>query len=174
MKAIVSTTASWGIGYKGKLLIHNPLDMKHFVSCTTGHTVIMGTTTFESFPKGPLKHRRNIVLAFDAHYERAGFPRVTCAADGTQQVNYEVFTSIPDALRAIDTTDTWVIGGATVYKQLLDACSEVIVTKHDVNCEADAYFPNLDDRSDWHITETSQTHYTQDGIAFRFVTYTHA
>lgn len=166
MKAIVSVTSSWAIGYKDQLIIHNPDDMKHFVHCTKHHTVIMGTRTFESFPKGPLRNRRNIVLAFEASYEHPQYPL------SDTPWSYEVYTSFEEAKRHIDDmSDVWVIGGASVYKALLDACDEVYVTKHDCERKADTYFPNLDENPVWELSETSETFFTEDGIPYRFCVY---
>lgn len=166
MKAIVSVTASWAIGYKNQLIVHNPEDMKHFVRCTKNHTVLMGTRTFESFPKGPLRNRRNIVLAFDASYEHPRYPL------SDTPCLYEVYTSFEEAQAHIDDmNDVWVIGGASVYKALLCRCDEVYVTMHDVERDADTYFPNLDEDPHWKLFEASETFITEDGIPYRFCVY---
>ena len=66
LKAIVAVCDDWGIGANGDMVVSNRADMRHFVSCTKGHTVIMGRKTLESFPGAhPLKDRRNIVLTRD-------------------------------------------------------------------------------------------------------------
>ena len=67
MNAILSADRNWGIGYQNKLLISIPSDMKFFRQKTSGHVVVMGRKTLESFPGGlPLKNRVNIVLTRDA------------------------------------------------------------------------------------------------------------
>ena len=56
LKAIVAVCDDWGIGANGDMVVSNRVDMRHFVSCTKGHTVIMGRKTLESFPGArPLK-----------------------------------------------------------------------------------------------------------------------
>ena len=56
MKAILSADRNWGIGYQNKLLVRLPSDMRFFRETTTGHVVVMGRKTLESFPNGqPLK-----------------------------------------------------------------------------------------------------------------------
>ena len=68
MNAIVSVTSDWAIGNEGGLIVRNRADMRRFVSLTMGGTVLMGRTTFESFPGGPLKGRRNVVVTRDRQY----------------------------------------------------------------------------------------------------------
>ena len=72
MNAIVSVARDWGIGCDGDLLIHNKDDMKYFVEHTLGCIIIMGRRTFESFPNGPLKGRRNIVITRDPSWTHEG------------------------------------------------------------------------------------------------------
>ena len=172
IKAIVSVSSDWGIGYKGQLLIHNKEDKRHFGRMTQHSSVLMGQTTFESFPKGPLVNRRNIVLSFDKNYERSGFPKTSIDETGAQHTNYEVYCSIPEALAKIAPTETlWVIGGASIYRALLSHCDEVVVTKHECTRTADAYFPNLDEMDEWKIVDIKEGGITPEGIPYSFVTY---
>lgn len=158
LKAIVAVCDDWGIGVDGGMLVENREDMRHFVRCTTGHPVIMGRRTLESFPGGrPLKNRRNIVLTRDASFSREGF---------------ETVTSLEDALAAVaDEDEAWVIGGSSVYEQLLSHCSACVVTRNHCVRPADSYFPNLDADPAWEVSETCKGGITPEGIAFDFVTY---
>ncbi|MCI6743811.1 MAG: dihydrofolate reductase, partial [Paraprevotella sp.] len=62
MISLIAAVASNGaIGYDNKLLYWLPNDLKRFKALTTGHTIVMGRKTFESFPKGALPNRRNVV-----------------------------------------------------------------------------------------------------------------
>ena len=63
MDAIVSVTRDWAIGRDGALLVRNKADMHRFVELTRGCTCVMGRKTYESFPGGPLKGRRNVVVS---------------------------------------------------------------------------------------------------------------
>ena len=73
MNAIVAADKNWGIGYKNKLLISIPSDMKFFRQTTMNHVVVMGRKTLESFPNGlPLAKRTNIVLTRDQDYKVKG------------------------------------------------------------------------------------------------------
>ena len=70
MKLIAAVDKNWAIGYKNQLLVSIPSDMKQFRQKTTGHIVVMGRKTLESFPGGlPLKNRRNIVLTSNRNYQ---------------------------------------------------------------------------------------------------------
>ena len=170
MRAIVSVTSDWGIGRDGRLLVRNRADMRHFVELTRGCTVLMGRMTFESLPKGPLRGRRNVIISRNGAYERAGFPR-----SGSGDVpGYEVCASPEDALAAVagDEADrVWLIGGESLYRALLPACSEVEVTRNDVRVPADAFFPDLDEDPAWEVVRRRPGGTTDDGITFEYVTY---
>lgn len=172
MRAIVSVTNDWGIGRDGRLLVRNRADMHHFVELTRGCTVLMGRRTFEGFPKGPLRGRRNVVVSRNDAYAREGFPR-----EGTRDVpGYEVCTSLEDALAAVagdDADRVWLIGGEHLYRALLPSCSEAVVTKNDVHVPADAFFPNLDEDPAWEVVHDECGGTTTEGVPFRYVTYRH-
>lgn len=160
MNAIVAVCRDWGIGNQGKLLVRNKADMHSFVEHTTGGTVIMGRTTLESFPGArPLKNRRNIILTRNPDY----------AVEGA-----EVVHSVDEALAAVagdDPERVWVIGGESVYRQLLPYCSHVVVTKNDCVLPADAFFPNLDDDPAWEQKASTPGGVTASGVPFAFVEY---
>lgn len=158
MNAIVSVTSNWGIGNKGQLLVRNKADMKRFVGLTMGGTVLMGRKTLESFPKGPLKGRRNVVVSAQPGY----------AVEGA-----EVFSTPEAALAAVaGDENVWLIGGESIYRALLDKCEKAYVTKNDVVVEADAFFPDLDaDDSGWIVCGSEGAGKTEDGVNYLFVTY---
>ena len=162
MNAIVAVTADWGIGFRGGLLVRNPHDMRHFRKATVGGTVICGKTTFESFPHGALPNRRNVVLSTDSSFVG-------------EERGAEVVRSIDEAIAAVagESPDSvWVIGGESVYRQMLPLCDEVWVTFHDVVLPADTWFPNLDERPDWLLMRLAEEGTrTDDGIPYEFRTY---
>lgn len=163
MNAIVSVTKDWGIGRSGALLVRNKADMASFVAHTTGETVIMGRTTLESFPNGqPLKNRTNIVLTHDAGL----------VIDGATCVN-----SVEEALDAVKGTrpeDVWVIGGESVYNQMLPFCDHVYVTMNDTILPADSHFPDLDQDPSWKVESRTEGGTTADGVRFDYVVYAKA
>ena len=87
MDAIVSVTNDWGIGLAGQLLVRNRADMRRFVDLTMGGTVLMGRKTLESFPGGPLKGRRNVVLTRDESYSPEGVDVVHSAHEALEAVS---------------------------------------------------------------------------------------
>ncbi len=159
MDAIVSVTSDWAIGKDGRLLVRNKADMQRFVSLTMGSTVLMGRKTFESFPGGPLKGRRNVVVSRQGGYAPQGV---------------EVFSTIDAALEAVAGDEkVWLIGGESLYRALLDRCERAYVTMNETTCGADAWFPNLDEEPSWAIESVDGEGETKAGIPYRFVTYRH-
>lgn len=132
---------AWGIGVDGGLVAHSRADMDHFVRCTTGHVIIMGRKTLDSFPGGkPLVNRRNIVLTRNAGFHREGV---------------EVVQSVEEALSAVaQEEEAWIIGGGEVYAQFLPYLDEAVVTVLNIRKPCDTFFPNLDNAPDWQPTST--------------------
>ena len=145
MRAIVCADKNWGIGYKNRLLVSIPSDMKFFRETTTGKVIVMGRKTLESFPGGqPLKNRTNIVLTKDLNYKVKDAVVV-----GTLEEMVEELKKYPSE-------DIYVIGGESVYRQLLPYCDTAYVTKIDHIYEADTFFPNLDEMKDWKMTGVTE------------------
>ncbi len=145
MNLIAAVDKNWAIGCKNKLLVSIPADMKFFRETTVGKVVVMGRKTLESFPNGmPLKKRTNIVLTHDKTYK---------VPDAILVHSME---ELHEELKKYPSEDIYVIGGETIYKQLLDECDVAHITKIDYAFEADAYFPNLDELPDWKITQDSE------------------
>ena len=154
MNTIVVVDKNWGIGYDGDQLVYIHADLKRFKELTTGHPVIYGRKTLATFPKGaPLKGRRNLLLSKTAD----GIPGA------------EIFRDIPSLLQ-VAPDDSFVIGGASIYKALLSYCDKVFVTKVDAAYDADAFFPNLDSQDDWAVEEEGPVmeEVSEDGIPIRY------
>lgn len=159
MNLIVAVDKNWGIGKDNKLLVSIPSDMKFFRQETTGKVVVMGRKTLESFPNGlPLKNRTNVVLTSDKNYQ---------AKDAVIVHDME---QLLEALKEYEQEDIYVIGGGSVYKQLLEYCDVAHVTKIDFGFEADTYFPNLDEDEAWEVTATSEEQ-TYFDLEYAFVKY---
>ena len=145
MKAIVAVDFNWGIGYKGNLLQRIPGDMKYFKEKTIGRVVIMGRETMESLPgKEPLKDRVNIVLSRNGNLKKDRF--IICHS----------LAELLSVLKNYDSDDVYVIGGESVYAQLLPYCTEAYVTKIENTYSADKFFPNLDQLSPWKLAEVGE------------------
>lgn len=117
------------LGYKNHLLYHLPDDMRFFKNKTTGHTIIMGKKTFDSFPKGALPNRRNIVLS-----------RSVSKLPGC-----DVYDDLSKALESCkNDNEVFIIGGASVYKQALNLADTLYLTEiHDEPENADVFFPEI-------------------------------
>lgn len=159
MNLIVAVDNNWAIGNENRLLIRIPNDHRHFREETTGKVVVLGRKTLETFPQGmPLKNRTNIILSRDKGY---------CVKDALVVHSME---ELAEELKKYDDEEIYVIGGDSVYRQLLPYCNVAHVTKIDHAYRADAYFPNLDQDPQWEITADSEEQ-TYFDIAYHFVRY---
>ena len=159
MNLIAAVDNNWGIGKDGKLLTSIPKDMKFFREKTMGKVVVMGRKTLESFPgKKPLKGRTNIVLTTSSGYE----------AEGALIVHS--LSELEEALAGYDSSDVFVIGGGSIYRQLLPLCDTAYITKVGVSCEADTSIPNLDEDPEWYLRYTRKGG-VHNGMEYKFCTY---
>jgi dihydrofolate reductase len=145
------------IGFENRLIYWLPNDLKRFKELTTGHTIIMGSNTFRSLPKGALPNRRNIVLS----RKESEFP------------GRETFSSLEEALANCNDSElVYIIGGEMLYKTALPHADILCLTEIDDTPEnADAFFPEFA-RNEWEIIE--QEEHTADekhAYNYRFVTY---
>lgn len=145
MNLVVAVDKNWAIGNKGQLLVHIPEDMKNFRRLTEGHKVVLGRKTLTTFPNGkPLKNRENIVLSRKNIEPKEGM-RVVGSLE-----------ELLEAVKEYKDEEIYVIGGSSVYEQLLPYVDTAYVTYIDYAYEADAFFPNLDLDEAWIMTETSE------------------
>ena len=129
---IAAVARNRAIGRENKLIYWLPNDMKRFRQLTTGHTIVMGRRTFESLPKGALPNRRNCVLS-----------RRTRELPGCECFDsWEAF-----AKTCQEDEEVFIIGGASLYRDLLDKADRLLLTEVDDTPEgADTFFP---DYSEW-------------------------
>ena len=159
MNLIAAVDKNWAIGLKNKLLVSIPADMKFFRETTTGKVVVMGRKTLASFPnQRPLKNRVNIVLTKDEAYQ----VKDAVVVHDMEQLREE--------LAKYPSEDIYVIGGESIYRQLVDECDVAHITKIDYAYEADAYFPNLDEKEEWEITADSEEQ-TYFDLEYQFLKY---
>lgn len=145
MIAVLSADKNWAIGYKGDLLVKIPNDMKMFRKLTTGNVIVMGRKTLESFPNSqPLPNRVNIVMTQNPDYQAKG-----CVIVHNTEELLEELKNYPDK-------QVYVVGGESIYKELLPLCREAYVTRIDYEYQADRYFPNLDEREEWELYEEGE------------------
>lgn len=159
MNLIAAVDKNWAIGKENKLLVSIPADMKFFRETTTGKVVVMGRKTLESFPNGlPLKNRTNIVLTHNKNYDGKG-AIVVCSME-----------ELREELKKYNSEDIYVIGGEQIYKALVDDCDVAHITKINYEYDADAYFPNLDEKPEWKITADSeeQTYFDLEYFFYKY------
>ena len=155
MELIVAADRNWAIGKDGDQLAYISEDLKRFKALTLGRPVILGRKTLATFPGGrPLKGRRNLILSRDPGFRPEGA---------------EVYASM-EALLAAAPGDSIVIGGASVYRALLDACETAHVTRIDREFPADTWFPNLDEDENWELVQ-EEGPFADGALTYRYLTY---
>jgi dihydrofolate reductase len=153
---IAATSENNALGKDNQLVWHLPNDFKRFKQLTSGHHIIMGRKTFESFPK-PLPNRTHIII--------------------TRQKNYTVegcfiANSIENAIAmAPKDEEIFIIGGAEIYKQSIDFADKIELTRVHSTFDADAYFPEIN-LNNWTLV-FEEHHYKDEKhqFDFTFLTY---
>ena len=140
LSMIVAADNNNGIGIKNTLPWRLSDDLKRFKSITTGHTVIMGRNTWFSLPIRPLPNRRNVVITPEPLGE-----------DGAIEVGSlnEIFEQCKND------TENFVVGGASLYEQMLPYASKIYLTRVEGDFETDTFFPKLNP-DEWCLTEQSE------------------
>ncbi len=159
MTIIVAADENWAIGNKDDLLVRIKEDHRNFKALTKGNVVILGRKTLCTFPGGmPLKERTNIIMSRDPEYKVEG----AVVAHSVEE--------LLEIVKQYDDDKVFVIGGGTIYDQLLPYCNKAVVTRLDHAYEADTYFHDLDADDEWEITNTSDE-MTSFDLTYHFVTY---
>ena len=155
MELIVAVYDDWGIGKDGTQPVALSADRKFFRETTRGATVIVGRRTVEDFPgQKPLPGRRNILLT----RQKTDFPGFETAA------NPEIAAAMCQNERAM------VIGGGSIYRQMLPLCDTAYVTKIHTAVDSDTFFPDLDANEDWTLAEVLQSG-EENGIFYEMCLY---
>lgn len=137
LSIIVAVAENNVIGKDNDLIWHLPRDLKHFKETTTGHYVIQGRKTYESYGK-PLPNRTNVIITRDKDYTAGG-----CI----------VVHSLEEALKeAKNDAEPFIIGGGRIYEQALPLVDRIYLTKIHHSFEGDTYFPEID-LDEWEITD---------------------
>ena len=156
MELIVAVYDDWGIGRDGTQPVALSADRKFFRETTKGAMVIAGRRTIADFPgQKPLPGRINLALT-------------------TQQIEIPGFTVVHSPQEAVAMAEnaprTFVIGGGSVYRQMLQYCDTAYITKVHCTIDSDTYFPNLDTDSDWYLAEILLTG-EENGIGYEMCVY---
>ena len=133
---IAAVAENNALGKGNKLVWHLPNDFKRFKALTSGHHIIMGRKTFESFLK-PLPNRTHIIITRQKEYQAAG-----CI----------IVDSIEKALEICPKNeDSYIIGGGEIYNLGLPHADKIDITRVHHEFEADAYFPEINPK-EWELT----------------------
>lgn len=159
MNLYVTADVNWAIGNNDNLLIQIPRSQKMFLEETKGKVLVMGRKTLSTMPQGlPLAGRTNIILSKNTEF---------------QVKNATVVHSVEELLAELEqypSEEIYVVGGESVYRQLLTYCNVAHVVKLDHAYNANKYFPNLDKDSEWKLTADSDE-LTYFDIAYEFLRY---
>ena len=156
MELIVAVYDDWGIGKDGTQPIALSADRKFFRETTRGAMVIAGRKTIGDFPgQKPLPGRVNVALSRNAE----DIPGFTLCRSAEAAVEL-----------AKSAEKCFVIGGGSVYQQMLSFCDTAYVTKVHVKPESDTFFPNLDEDPQWYLAEKLQSG-EENGIAYEMLLY---
>lgn len=153
---IAAVSENNALGKENQLLWHLPDDFKRFKTLTSGHYIIMGRKTFESFPK-PLPNRTHVIISRQANYHPEG-----CI----------VVNSLEQAIETCPKTEeVFIIGGGEIYRQSIAVADKLDLTKVHATFEADTYFPEVD-LSEWQLVfEEYHPKDERHDFAFTFQTY---
>ena len=156
MELIVAVYDDWGIGADGTQPIALSADRKFFRQTTKGAMVIVGRRTVQDFPgQQPLPGRQNVVLT----------------RKGGELPGFTVCTRVEEAVALAKTVErAMVIGGGSIYKQLLPYCDTAYITKVHTTPVSDTFFPNLDQSPDWELAEVLQEG-EENGIGYQMCLY---
>ena len=156
MELIVAVFDDWGIGKEGTQQIALAADRKFFRETTRGAMVIAGRRTVQDFPgQKPLPGRQNVMLTRSS----GEIPGFTVCSSPEQAV--QLAKHAPRAM---------VIGGGSIYRQMLPLCDTAYVTKIHAQPESDTFFPNLDEDPQWILEQVLQSG-EENGIGYEMCLY---
>ena len=165
------------IGYQNRLLYHIKCDLTRFRELTTGHAIIMGRKTYESLPHGALPHRRNIVVSHNLK-ELEGcevYPSLKEAVEAAEKAVEAARKPVDaagkqaDAPCPISNEEIFIIGGESIYRQILPEAHKLYLTVvDDTPQQADAFFPEIN-TEEWELIEKEMRN--EDDVSFSFLTY---
>lgn len=159
MELIVAVYDDWGIGVNGTQPVALSADRKFFRETTKGAMVIVGRRTIDDFPgKKPLPGRVNVALTRQ-NIEIPGFTVVSSPEQAAELAK--------TAQRAM------VIGGGSVYRQMLPYCETAYITKVHTTVQSDTFFPNLDEDPAWELAQVLLSG-EENGIGYEMCLYKRA
>ena len=138
MNMIVMMDDMGCIGINGDQPVHLNEDLKRFKEMTTGKTVVCGRKTVETFPDQlPLPNRSTIVISKTlslASYLNTTNRNVIIVRDPFDAVKL---------LKDVNPSNVWVIGGASIYRELPPWTIRVFVTQVHAKSRNSIIMPNI-------------------------------
>lgn len=154
LSMIVAAAEDGAIGRGGDLIWRISADLKRFKALTMGHTIIMGRKTWDSLPKGALPGRRNVVVTRDKAFTAVGA---------------DTYHSLEEAIASCQGEETFIIGGAQIYRQAMPMVSKLFLTRVYASYpDADAFFPEII-ADEWDIANEEVAAETPDGLRYQFI-----
>lgn len=151
---IVAVAKNGVIGVKNTLPWHLPEDLKHFRALTTGHHIIMGRKTYDSLGR-LLPGRTTVIVTRNQNYQVEGAV---------------VVHSLEEAVKVCaNDSETFLIGGAELYKDGLKLANKLYLTEIDAEYQGDAHFPEFN-QAEWRLVE-QESHTSVNGLGFSYKTY---
>ncbi|MGO2102764.1 MAG: dihydrofolate reductase [Psychroflexus halocasei] len=157
--SIAAIAENNAIGKDNTLMWHLPDDFKHFKKTTSGHYIIMGRKTFESFPK-PLPNRTHVIITRQEDYQTDD--------------SHIVVDNLEKAINAVPTQEekAYIIGGGEIYKQAMEKIDELEITRVHADFEdAETFFPEIRDQNWQVIKEEFHPQDEKHDYAFTYQTF---
>ena len=154
---IVAAAENDAIGKNNNLIWSLPDDLKRFKRLTSGHCIIMGRKTFDSFP-GLLPNRKHIVISKKS---QSYFPEEVIVVN-----NFE------DAIKATNEDENpFIIGGGQIYNIAMKYSDTIELTRVHEEFEADTFFPKINE-DEWQlINEEKHEIDERHKFSFTYKTY---
>ncbi len=154
---IAAAAENDGLGKDNDLVWHLPDDFKRFKTLTSGHHIIMGRKTYETFPK-LLPNRTHIVITRDRNYKA--------------EEEVIVVHTLEDALAKVENDEQpYIIGGGEIYELGMEYAACIELTRVHGDVDADAFFPRIN-ANEWEVIK-EEFHDKDDRheLAFTYLTY---
>ncbi|MEZ4788222.1 MAG: dihydrofolate reductase [Flavobacterium haoranii] len=150
---IAAAAENNALGKDNDLVWHLPDDFKRFKALTSGHFIIMGRKTFESFPK-PLPNRTHVIITRQKDYP---VPEGCIVVESIEDaIKIAVTSSLSSRAESRDekpeNQEVFIIGGGEIYKQSINIANKIELTRVHTEVEADTFFPEIDG-NDWKLIE---------------------
>lgn len=152
---IVATDLYGGIGKDNKLPWHIKQDLQYFKNKTLNKTIIMGSNTYFSLPYRPLRYRKNIVITSDKNKKEI-----------IEKEGGIVFNNIHDVIEKFKNHDCFIIGGSSIYKQFINHCDTMYITRVAGKYDCDTFFPEYD-KLEWY-NKSIRSWIEQDYYVYKF------